>query len=243
MSVRQIRAAPLLAGLVLAACARRQPTAPSPRLFAITGHVRLSGTVVDTAAVALGSRVLAHVDGVPIELLHGSDVVAHTTTIGGTYRFPGLRPGDYVARCRVGPGVGDETNPMVIAVSDVETADTLRLESRGDLFPVPNPFVDTTQIFFGVPESAFVRIDILDLAGRPVKNLLALDLAPRYQAVFWFGRDQTGHPMTDSLYWISYVAGPDIRAHLLFKQPAPAAVRPARSSARPQAPRPRPRAV
>ena len=210
------RACMALGLCALAACSRDQPLAPG--LHSITGHLRLTGYLVDANGQFVGTRVLGDADGVPVELLHGSEVAGRTTTVDGIYSFSGLRPGDYVARSRVIPGIEYQTTPMVIAGFDVSAADTLRLVSRGDLFPVPNPLVDTTQVYFSVPDTMWVDMDIRDLDGNPIKNLISLELAPGRQAVFWNGRDQSGHPVTDSLYWVTYVAGPDIRAHLLFKQ-------------------------
>ena len=201
---------------VLAACSRDQPSAPG--LYSITGHLRLTGFLVDRNGAYAGTRVLGDAGGVTVELLHGSAVVGRTTTVDGIYRFSGLRPGDYVARSRVVGDIGDQTNPLVIAVSDVSSADTLRLVSRGDLLPVPNPFVDTTQVYFDVPDTTWVDVRILDVGGHAVQSLLSLEVHPAYHAVFWNGRDQGGRPVGDGLFWVTYVAGQDVRAHLLFKE-------------------------
>jgi hypothetical protein len=200
----------------LAACSRDQPSAP--QLHSITGHLRLTGYLVDVNGKFAGTRVLGDADGVPVELLHGSEVVGRTTTVDGIYRFSGLGPGDYVARSRVIGDIGDQTTQMVIAVSDVSAADTLRLVSRGDLIPVPNPFVDTAQVYFGVPDTMWVDVDILDVGGDAIKSLLALEVLPERHAVFWNGRDQGGRPVPGSLFWVTFVAGDDVRAQLLFRQ-------------------------
>jgi hypothetical protein len=206
-----------LCAAALAACAREPPAAPPPT-YTITGQLLLTGSVVDSDARYQGIRVLRP-DGIPVELLHGSQVVARTTTVGGGYRFAGLRPGDYVARSLVINGVGDRTRPLVIAVQDIEAADTLRVVSRGDLFPVPNPMVDTTQVFFSVPDTMVVDVNVQDVWGRRVKNLLTLEVTTRRQGVFWNGLDTQGRPATDSLYWVTLVTAYDTRVHLLFKRP------------------------
>jgi len=200
----------------LAACSRDPPSAP--QLYSITGHLRLTGFLVNTDGGFAGTRVLGDADGVAVELLHGREVVGRTTTVDGVYRFSGLRPGDYVARSRVIGDIGDQTVPLVIAVSDVSSADTLRLVSRGDLHPVPNPLVDTTQVYFNVPDTMWVDMKIVDVGGNAVQSLLSLEVMPGDQAVFWNGRDQMGRRATGPLYWVTYAAGPDVRAHLLFKQ-------------------------
>lgn len=209
----------LMLGLsALAACSRDQPTVP--QLYSLSGHLKLTGYLVDPDGAYAGTRVLGDADGVTVELLHGSEVVARTTTVDGVYRFSRLRAGDYKARSRVVGDIGDVTNQMVIAHADVFCADTLRLVSRGDLLPVPNPFVDTTQIYFVVPDTMWVDVNILDVGGNLVKNLLALEVMPLRHAVFWYGRDQRGRPVPGSLFWVTYVSGHDVRAHLLFRQGA-----------------------
>jgi len=203
----------------LVACSREQPSAP--RLYSITGHLRLTGTVVDSNGAYAGTRVLGDADGVTVELLHGSEVVGLTTTVDGIYRFSGLRPGDYRARSRVIGDIADRTTQMVIAVSDVVAADTLRLASRGDLLPFPNPSVDTTEVSFVAPDTMWVDVNIIDVGGSAVKNLLTLEILPGRHTVFWNGRDQRGRPVTGSLYWVTFVAGNDVRASLLFRQGTP----------------------
>jgi hypothetical protein len=119
------------------------------------GPPRLNGYLVDANGQFAGTRVSGDADGVPVELLHGSEIVRRTRTVDGIYRFSGLPPGGYVARSRAIGDIYDETNPMTIAISDVECADTLRLASRGDLYSYPNPFAtgDTMRISFDVPDT------------------------------------------------------------------------------------------
>ena len=202
----------------LAACSRNQPAAPG--LHSITGSLCLSGYLVDDYGTFSGTRVLGDADGVPVELLHGSEVVGRTTTTHGVYRFSGLPPGDYVARSRVIGDMEAETNTMVIAASDIRASDTLRLASRGDLRPVPNPLADTTRIYFSVPNPVWVELGVLDVGGNSIVNLVAQEIPSGRYGVFWNGRDRTGRPVTGSLFWVTYVAGHDVRAHLLFKETA-----------------------
>lgn len=216
MRLPWVRGGMVLGIAALAACSNDPPTAPD--LHTITGRLKLTGNLVDREGAYAGTKVVGDADGVPVELLHGSAVVARTTTSAGVYRFSGLRPGDYVARSIVVGDIGDQTTPMVIAVSDVTAADTLRLASRGDLTPVPNPLVDTTQVYFVVPDTLSVDVRVLDVGYRAIKDLLNLEVLPARHAVIWNGRDQGGHPMPAGLYWVTYVAGTDVRAHLLFKQ-------------------------
>jgi hypothetical protein len=204
----------------LTACSSDDPPS-GPRLHAITGHVRLTGYLVARDGGYAGTRVMGDADGIPVELLRGGTVIARTTTVHGTYTFSDLPPSDdYVARSRVIGDIGDQTVALTIATYDVAAADTIRLASRGDLFPVPNPFVDSTQVYFAVLDTTRVDMNIVDVGGQTIKSLLSLPLQPGYQAVFWNGRDQAGRVVTGSLFWVTYVSGSDVRAALLFKQPA-----------------------
>jgi hypothetical protein len=215
MPLRLTRAC-LVSGLaLLAACSRDEPTAPE--VFSITGHLRLTGYLVDTNGAYAGTKVLGDADGVTVELLHGTEVVARTITVDGVYRFDSLRPGGYVARSRVVGNIGDQTSSLVIAVEDVVAADTIRLVSHGDLRPVPNPFVDTLQVHFAVPDTTWVDVDVLDVGGNPIRNLLSLEVLPMEHAVFWYGRNQQNQPVAGSLFWVTYVAANDVRACLLFR--------------------------
>jgi len=219
MRLPWIRGGMVLGIAAIAACSRDQPTAT---LHSISGRLRLTGYLVAPNGAYAGTKVVGNPDGVPVELVHGTEVVARTTTSGGAYQFSGLRAGGYFARSMVVGGIGDQTTPMVIARSDVSAADTIRLVSRGDLTPVPNPFVDTTQVYFVVPgdTTQLVRVDVrvLDVGYQAIKDLLNLEVRPKRHAVYWSGRDQGGHPMPSGFYWVTYVAGNDVRAHLLFKQ-------------------------
>lgn len=219
MRIRWTRGCVVLAVSMLAACARDQPTAPlDDTRYTITGHLRLSGAVVDGNGIFQGTRVLGDADGVAVELLNGGQVVARTTTVDGVYRFSGLRAGGYVARSRVVGDIGDQTAPLVIAVADVASADTLRLGSRGDLRPVPNPFVDTTQVFFIVSDTVYADVHIRDMAGREVRRLLEVELLPAQHRIIWSGRNQQGQLMPPGLYWVTFASALDWRAQLLFKE-------------------------
>jgi len=219
---RRWRVASLVPLLVaLAACSSDRPLAPGT--YSISGHLRLTGYLVDPDGRFAGTRVIGDADGVPVELLYGSEIVARTTTVDGRYRFTGLRPGGYVVRGRVIPSIEDETRPMVIANRDVEAAETLRVASLGDIYPVPNPFADTLKLFFQVYDSAHVTLEIRDVGGRPLRTLLDLELRRGMQTVIWPVGDPDGQFPIDALFWVTLHSGPDTRAQLLFRRPRPLA--------------------
>lgn len=213
-SWRLASALPLLCAL--AACSSDSPLAPGIR--SVSGHLRLTGYFVDAGGRFAGTAVMGDVDGLPVELVYGSEVVARTTTVDGVYRFTGIRPGGYVARSRVIPGIEDETRPLVVTDRDLEVADTLRLASLGDLYPVPNPFTDTLKVYFQVYDSARVEMHVRDVAGKPLLKLLDIELRPALHTVIWPVRDPTGLFPFDGLYWVTFNSGPDIRAQLVVRR-------------------------
>lgn len=94
MKSRWTRWCIVMASCALSACSRDQPSAPRP--YSITGHLRLTGYLVDANGQFAGTRVMGDAEGIPVELLHGSEIVGRTTTVGGIYRSPGsLRAGTW----------------------------------------------------------------------------------------------------------------------------------------------------
>jgi hypothetical protein len=205
----------LLSSPLLAPCGREGPAAPG--LHSISGHVVLRGYLVGSTGAFAGTRVIGDADGVPVELVQGTRVIARTTTVDGVYRFSGLGPGGYVARSRVMDGVGDDTAPLTIAVRDVAAADTLRLYSVGDLYPVPNPAQPSTVVFYGLADSTQVLIRVLDIAGETVRTIVDGGVSAGTHTVYWGGTGLDGNPAPPGLYWITLVAGTDRRAQLLFR--------------------------
>jgi len=203
--------------LVLAALGGCSKDTTEPILRSISGHVVLRGYFIDAIGRPAGTRVVGDADGVKVELLRANRVIASTTTVDGVYRFSGLGTGAYIARTVDIAGVGDTTETLTIAVKDVAAADTLRMYSRGDLYPVPNPFVDSTAVYFEVQDSALVEVTIRDLAGNHVRSLIADVLSAELHRVTWDGRDDHGLPAPALIHWMVYESGDDLRAHLLFR--------------------------
>jgi len=204
-----------LALVSLPACSTNSPSAPVLR--AISGPIVLRGYLVDADGRFQGTRIVSDADGVKIELARGNRVVATTTTVDGVYRFSGLGTGAYVARTVTIGGVADTTEVLTVANSNVTVADTLRMDSRGDLYPAPNPFVQSTTVYFEVPDTTFADVTIRDLAGVLVRTLSSGPLAPGLQEVAWDGRNEEGNVAPAPIHWVVYVSEEDLRAQLLFR--------------------------
>ena len=205
----------LAAVVGLPGCSHDPPTAP-PGTFALTGHLRLTGYLVDANGRFAGTRVVNDADGVEVELRFGPASLGRTNTRAGTYRFDGLRPGAYRVFASVIGEVADASRELTIVDRDLTAGDTLTVISRGDLFPIPNPSPDVVYVLFDVPDSADVAVRILDMQGRVQQHLLTKRVQG-LQQVLWNGRDDAGELVPDRMYWITFEAGEDKRAQLLFR--------------------------
>jgi len=206
----------LIATIALVACGRDQPTAP-PGRYSLTGRVRLTGYLVNASAQFAGTRVVDDADGVAVDLLYGTTVIGHTTTVGGRYTFGGLAPGAYQTRARVMGNFGDRSNVLTIVASDLTAGDTLRLPSIGDLYPYPNPSSSTVEITYRLLDTAFVELRIRNLQGTSIRLLRSSLQTPMVQQQHWDGLDDAFQPVTGSLYWLTLESGIDQRAQLLFR--------------------------
>ncbi len=65
---------------------------------------------------------------------------------------------------------------------------------------IPNPFVGTTTIAFETPRMARVRIDVVCVDGRIIRNLLDETVLPGRCSVVWDGRDDGGRRAASGLY-------------------------------------------
>jgi hypothetical protein len=204
------------AAVALAACARDEPAAPG--LYSLTGHVVLTGHLVNHLGQPAGTRVVGDADGVTVELLYGSAVVARATTVDGAYQFSAIGPGAYVVRSRLIAGVEDQTLPLTVTAGNLVAGDTLRLAPRGDLFPWPNPLAAIgTTVYFELPDTQHVEVRVLDLSGQTLRVLLDAELPLGLNGISWDGRDAGGLLAPPGQYWVTLVTpGEDPRAQLLF---------------------------
>ncbi len=67
--------------------------------------------------------------------------------------------------------------------------------------PMPNPFAGTTNVEFGLPQDAHVRITIYDLRGRVVRRLVNRSLPAGVHLARWDGADATGADVASGVYF------------------------------------------
>ena len=71
----------------------------------------------------------------------------------------------------------------------------------------PNPFAAGTRVSFSLARPMSVRVDVIDTAGRFVRNLASLPVAVGDQSVTWDGRDAAGRRASPGVYVVRVKAG------------------------------------
>lgn len=79
---------------------------------------------------------------------------------------------------------------------------------RGLTFQVgPNPFNPRTTVAFDLPRESAVTLDIYDVQGRRVKQLLNETMAPGPHSQVWSGRDGQDRQVPSGIYFYRFTAG------------------------------------
>lgn len=66
----------------------------------------------------------------------------------------------------------------------------------------PNPTAATVGVEFSLPREGWTRLEVLDVAGRRVRDLVTGFRSGGRQRVDWDGRDDAGSPVAAGVYWI-----------------------------------------
>ena len=72
---------------------------------------------------------------------------------------------------------------------------------------LPNPFRDITEIQYILKEAGYVQIDIMDLTGKKIKNLVYENLSPGEYLKTWNGTNSTGDMVPRGMYLCRLVTG------------------------------------
>jgi hypothetical protein len=80
----------------------------------------------------------------------------------------------------------------------------------------PNPFTDSVFIHYCLQESTYIRIDILDQSGRPVKCLLDDRIASGDHLISWDTSDNSGRMVTPGFYYCSIKSDQSIICHKMI---------------------------
>lgn len=216
MHTRRIAQSLLAATLLSVSGCEDKPTQPST--YAISGHVQLVGQMTAGDGQPLGTRTVTDADGVGVDLLYGSTAVAHVLTSDGAFRFTGVAPGGYFVRANIFGSLFAKSNGLTVANRDVALVDPLVLQSVGDLYPIPNPMDTLSTILFESTDVGTATLRVLALDGTLVRQLYVTGMpSPSLYVTKWDGNDSHGTPAPPGSYWMTYAAGSDERAQLLFR--------------------------
>lgn len=80
----------------------------------------------------------------------------------------------------------------------------------------PNPYNEETNISFDVSFSGQVVLDIYDLRGRPIKQLIHENLTPGRYRVEWDATDELGHVVPAGVYFYRVSAGEFVKTHKMI---------------------------
>jgi hypothetical protein len=93
--------------------------------------------------------------------------------------------------------IGWSVDPSTAAEEpDVQLPDELSLHQN-----FPNPFNPETKILFTLPTKSNVRLDIFDVLGRRVFELVDREMDPGSYGIIWKGTDRDGNPVSSGVYF------------------------------------------
>jgi len=101
-------------------------------------------------------------------------------------------------------------NPWVVEMSPVEeeAEDISQLPKEFDLSQnYPNPFNPTTVIEYALPKTSDVRIQIYNILGQEVRNLVNERQEAGYKIIHWDGKDDHGKEVGSGIYFYRILAG------------------------------------
>jgi hypothetical protein len=102
--------------------------------------------------------------------------------------------------------VGDFDLDAVVAINSGEgstgivTEEEHHPEIYHQLQNYPNPFNAMTAVEFNMPKPQHASLDIYDIAGRRVRNLMSMRLPAGHHRILWDGRDDSGSRLGSGLY-------------------------------------------
>ena len=102
-----------------------------------------------------------------------------------------------------GVAVASDTVNFYINPTGIEFEPSRRLLLTGS----PNPFSSSTELSFSLPEPGFTSVEIYDLTGRCISDLVENDLPEGNHTVLWEGTDHHGNGVPAGLYMCRIQSG------------------------------------
>jgi hypothetical protein len=69
----------------------------------------------------------------------------------------------------------------------------------------PNPFNNVTNIVFGIPYAAKVKLFVYDITGQKIKTLADGEMDAGFYSIKWHGEKNNGLPVTSGVYILSMI--------------------------------------
>ena len=151
------------------------------------GDIEFSGYVLGNA-IEPGTGAILEIEVQFSQNLSNSSIL---------FMFDEVSAGDayFTPITTVSDNFGQFTSDMVSLGED------LNLPVEFSLFPnYPNPFNPSTIISYGISEDSFVSIDIYDMRGRVVRNLVSQKQVSGRYSVSWDGNDDGGNSVSAGVY-------------------------------------------
>lgn len=92
--------------------------------------------------------------------------------------------------------------PALVAVNDAPTAATVELSTA-----LPNPVRSIARFEFALPRASTIRLDVVDLQGRVVRNLAAGPVAAGHYARVWDRSTNAGSRAAPGVYFVRLATG------------------------------------
>jgi hypothetical protein len=71
----------------------------------------------------------------------------------------------------------------------------------------PNPFNPSTTIEFSIPQKAWAKMNVYNIRGQKVKNLINSEIERGHHKIVWDGRDGTNRKVSSGIYFIRLESG------------------------------------
>ena len=183
------------------------PSIPTD-LGVITG-VNIYGTPCDIFFNIFEDPLFAGTGDDPFALLEGSPCID-----AGIMDTTGLNLPEYdlIGNPRIVDGRGDSFTCIDIGAYELPTPNIITQNqiplSDLQLTNYPNPFNPTTTISFSVTQtSSFVTLDIYNIKGQKVKQLVSDQLSAGQHSVIWQGIDDNNKPVSSGIYFYKLKTG------------------------------------
>jgi len=102
--------------------------------------------------------------------------------------------------------------PVILTVSGTDAEEDTVLNVTALFVNYPNPFNPATTISFSIAQTpSFVNLEIFNLKGQKVKQLVNSQLSAGQHSVIWNGTDDNKHPVSSGIYLYKLTAGSKIQ--------------------------------